>query len=126
MPSARASLAPKILVADDDDLVRLSTCAMLNHLGCVAVGARDGQEAVEMFASGGNSFALVLLDIHMPRKSGLEASREIRHLDPGARIAYCTGELSISRIMEAAPAEAALRKPYGLTDLQDLLETLAV
>ena len=74
--------------------------------------AADGEQAVSMFREVQPD--LVTLDIVMPRKSGLEALREIRGLDPGARIVMCSALGQEAMVMEAleAGAQDFIVKPF--------------
>ncbi|HET9933531.1 MAG TPA: response regulator, partial [Polyangiaceae bacterium] len=65
-----------IVIADDDRLTRDAVCNVLRSHGYVVDAVGDGQAAVERVARGGVD--LVLLDILMPRLSGLEACRLIK------------------------------------------------
>jgi diguanylate cyclase (GGDEF)-like protein len=84
-PRARANTAPestepfrpaRIVVADDDRLARELLAGILRSAGHVVDAVEDGQEAVDRVAQGG--VELVLLDIVMPRLSGLEACRILK------------------------------------------------
>lgn len=70
------SRPPVIVVADDDRLMREHICSTLRANGYRAEPAVDGQDAVEMVARGGVD--LVLLDVLMPRLSGIDACRIIK------------------------------------------------
>ena len=66
----------KILLVDDDPLVRTSLADVLGEAGHVVSEAGDGDEGLE--ALDREPFDLVVLDILMPRREGLETMREIR------------------------------------------------
>jgi CheY-like chemotaxis protein len=75
------------------------------------------------------SFApdLVLLDVFMPRKDGLEALRELREAFPGARVVAMSGggahlNFEPLRAALALGADAALVKPFELPDLDSTIE----
>lgn len=71
----------KVLVADDDSTLRLSVTSALLASGKFQVEeAVDGQDAVDKARSG--HYQLVLLDVDMPKKTGLEALKEIKEHDP--------------------------------------------
>jgi len=70
------SRTPRIVVADDDRISREMLADILRRAGYVVEALEDGQEAVERIARGGVD--LVLLDIVMPRLSGLEACRLLK------------------------------------------------
>ena len=84
-PRARSATAPdstevvrpaRIVVADDDRLTRELLAGILRGAGHTVDAVEDGQEAVERVAHGGVD--LVLLDVVMPRLSGLEACRLLK------------------------------------------------
>lgn len=67
----------KILVADDEQLIRQLVCDFLGEAGHTTVEAADGTQALAQFQKNPD-IALVLLDIMMPEKDGWEVTREIR------------------------------------------------
>lgn len=67
----------KILVADDEQLIRQLVCDFLGEAGHTTVEAADGAQALAQFQKNPD-IALVLLDIMMPEKDGWEVTREIR------------------------------------------------
>ncbi len=67
----------KILVADDEQLIRQLVCDFLREAGHTTVEAADGAQAICQFQKH-SDIALVLLDIMMPEKDGWEVTREIR------------------------------------------------
>jgi CheY-like chemotaxis protein len=79
----------RILVAEDDLLVGDTVQTMLRSGGYEVVLARNGDEAIRIF--GEQKFDLVLCDVHMPGKDGLEVTEEIRRLSPDIPIVSMTG-----------------------------------
>jgi DNA-binding response OmpR family regulator len=67
----------KILLADDDRIVRRIVVAKLSGLGYEVVEAEDGQEALRLLGEG-DAPDLLITDSFMPRTSGLELVRSIR------------------------------------------------
>ena len=76
----------RILIADDHEVVRHGLRAILSREFTAAdIGeAKDSREAVRMLMQG--TWDLLLLDINMPGRSGLEILRDARHLCPQARV----------------------------------------
>ena len=71
-----------MLVAEDNHINAEVLIKLLEKKEIHADLARDGQEAVEIFsAKGPYHYQAILMDVRMPVKSGLDASREIRQLD---------------------------------------------
>ncbi|WP_162604660.1 PAS domain S-box protein [Geomonas edaphica] len=98
--NARAELPPPrggsetLLLAEDDAEVRKLLVTVLTKFGYLVIEAEDGQQAVELFAANRGSIALVVMDLIMPRKNGMEAGEEIARLEPGAKILYSSGYTS--------------------------------
>jgi len=80
-----------ILVVDDDQMVRESTCSILERMGYKAIAANSGLQSVEIFSQQQAEIKLVFMDILMPGISGIEASRRIRKLAPGMPVIFITG-----------------------------------
>lgn len=81
-PNGNVTPAPttprKILVADDNDDIREMLALLLRRLGHEVVVAGDGESAVAMAAQ--EHPDLILMDVMMPRLSGLEAARKIHEI----------------------------------------------
>ena len=75
----------RILIADDDALIRLIARAVVQKAGMVAVEAADGAEAMS-FLDGDERIDLVLLDLDMPIIGGLDILRRLRARPETARI----------------------------------------
>jgi PAS domain S-box-containing protein len=122
--SAPADLAPlgarRVLVMDDEALVRDTWKAMLEELGYTVELAADGDEAVAAWSQGlrdGHPFDLVVLDLVVPGgKGGVDALRELMLLDPRVRAIACSGyspDPVMANHREFGFA-AALPKPFDL------------
>lgn len=79
----------RVLLAEDHNIVRRGTRLFLESEGIQVIGeATNGLEAVEMMRSLNPD--VVVMDIHMPELTGIEATRRIRHEQPEARILILT------------------------------------
>jgi CheY-like chemotaxis protein len=65
-----------VLVVEDEESLQFLVSKQLSKLGLKAEFARDGEEAVRKFNS--SQYSIVLLDIHLPKMSGLETAKAIR------------------------------------------------
>ena len=102
-----------ILVADDAAFMRKMIRMTLSEVGLNnMVEAKDGAEAVELFKE--KSPDLVLLDITMANKNGLEALAEIMAINPQAKVIMCTAIGQQQTVMEALALGAAdyVIKPF--------------
>ena len=68
----------KVLLADDEDMVREVAKVMLESLGFAVVEASNGREALELFHANPSSVCALVLDVTMPELSGVEVCRELR------------------------------------------------
>jgi CheY-like chemotaxis protein len=119
-------LRGRILVAEDNPVNAVVTLTMLRKMGLTAEMAGNGIEAVAAIAR--NSYDLILMDCQMPEKDGLQATREIRALEPdGQRIpilALTAGAFSEERdLCLASGMDEVLTKPIQLETLQAALST---
>jgi DNA-binding NarL/FixJ family response regulator len=109
----------RVLLADDHPIVRTGLADMLRELQEVAsvVEARDGQEAVELATQIRPD--LVVMDITMPRLNGIEATRRIKTLLPGARVIGLSmhDTVEMTRAMRDAGAVECLRKDAASDEL---------
>jgi PAS domain S-box-containing protein len=114
------------LVADDEDVVREVTQAMLEELGFRVVAVTNGQEAVDAFAREPGRFAVVLLDLTMPVLNGADALRAIRAIAPGTRVLMMSGfnELETSDRFVGVPPDAFIHKPFALANLRERLQSM--
>ena len=117
----------RVLIADDHAIVRHGLCALLGtERGIEVVGeAKDGNEAVARTKQLAPN--VVIMDIVMPRKDGVEATEEIRAAVPSAKIVVLTSfgtSDKISRAIEAG-ATGALMKTAEDRELLSAIRTVA-
>jgi len=110
-----------ILVVDDEEGVRDVMESTLERCGLHVLTATNGREAVEMFAERSQEIAAVILDLTMPQMDGEETLREIRKLQPSARVVLTSGfgEEEASARLAGADVAGFVKKPFKLTDLVD-------
>jgi two-component system cell cycle sensor histidine kinase/response regulator CckA len=112
----------KVLVVDDDPLVRNVSAKILGAAGYKVETACDGIEALDRLRQPDHPVEVVLLDLAMPRLSGVDTMREIRRIMPDLRVVLCSGSLSLaspdafSQKYGLRP-DATLAKPYDVADL---------
>jgi len=118
------SKAVTILVAEDEPEVRNYLSVALRCRGYDVEFAQNGDEALQCVRVDHNCLSLVLLDILMPCKDGLEALREMRSLRPDLPVIMLSGAASPLNIVTAMRAGAVdfLPKPLTHEDLRKAIE----
>ncbi|WP_422020124.1 response regulator [Roseibium sp.] len=116
----------KLLVAEDNDINRLLSEAMLRKLGHVPVMVVDGEKAVVEAANG--TFDAILMDLHMPGLDGISAVKQIRRDErdsgrPEVPVLIVTADVMQEARDQAADVGAAgyLTKPLSVDDISDAL-----
>ncbi|GAB5402008.1 MAG: response regulator [Aureliella sp.] len=114
---------PKLLIADDDRDFRESLGEVFERRGYGIRLAADGQEAVEI-AQSLSPLHLVLFDVHMPRKTGLQALCELRQAELLLPCILMSAKLDDAIVKQADELETCgvLAKPFTLRDLTTTVE----
>ncbi len=112
------AMRPRIVVCDDEELVRWSLVEGLKQSGFDAHEAIDGQDCLEVVER--VSPALVLMDVRMPRLDGLQALRRLRESGFSAPVLMLTALSDIETAVEATQLGAAryLTKPFDLDEVR--------
>jgi two-component system cell cycle sensor histidine kinase/response regulator CckA len=111
----------RVLLADDDLMVREVARRVLQSAGMKVVVVADGQEAIDAVARGPQEFDLAVLDMVMPLVDGPTAARAIRGLRPDLPMIGASGYASesVREQAEAVGFVAFLMKPYTMDGLID-------
>ncbi len=126
VPPAGAPL--HVLLAEDDAVNQLLATRLLQKRGHSVVVAGDGRQAIEAFAR--ERFDLVLMDLHMPRVSGVEAAVAIRAAEAGTGrrvpIIAVTANTKSQAAEQcfAADMDAYMSKPFRAADLFEAIARL--
>ena len=112
----------RVLIAEDEAIIRLDLAEMLREEGYEVVGeAGDGQEAVELAEALRPD--LVIMDVKMPRRDGIDAASEIasKRIAPIVILTAFSQRELVERARDAG-AMAYLVKPFSITDLVPAIE----
>jgi len=122
-PPAPAPGPVRVLIADDQRVVRDGLVLLIGLLNGVEVAgtAADGAEAVERARTLRPD--VVLMDLRMPRCDGVEATRQLRELDPGIRVIVLTTYADDRSVIDAlrAGARGYLTKDAGAEEIRQAL-----
>jgi len=121
-PTAQPPTPHRVLVAEDEALIRLDLAEMLKEEGYEVIGqAGDGQEAVEMAEKLRPD--LVIMDVKMPRRDGIDAASEIaaKRIAPIVILTAFSQRELVERARDAG-AMAYLVKPFSINDLIPAIE----
>jgi DNA-binding NarL/FixJ family response regulator len=126
VPKSLMTQAVTCLVADDHPAVLEAVCAVFEDSGIEVVArARDGAEALELIQT--QKPQVALLDVRMPRMSGIEVARESLRTTPETGILLYTGYAERALMIEAldAGARGFVLKEAPLPDLVRAVETVS-
>ena len=118
----------RILVVEDEEMVRQTAKRILKHLGYDVVLAVNGRDGVEVYDREEGKFDLVLLDMVMPEMNGTDCFRALRQRNPSVAVVLSSGFARDANIdgLLGEGARGFLRKPYTTAELsKTLAEALA-
>jgi len=115
----------RLLIIDDDDLLRNSLGVMLNVRGFLCTPAPGALEAIEQAEAG--QFDLALVDINMPSLDGFEVIKALARIKPRMCIVAMSGrqfdgDLDYAMIATGLGADAFLAKPFRPQQLLEAME----
>jgi len=121
----------RILVMDDEEVIRKMLSNMLILAGYKAELTRDGAEALEKYTralESGEPFDAVIMDLTIPGgMGGKEAIRKLLEMDPGARVLVSSGYATAPIMSEYKKYgfSAVIAKPYSVKQLEEMLRSLS-
>lgn len=115
----------RIMVVDDDPAIRRSLQLLLSKAGYRVTQAQDGREAVRLWRDQGGD--LVITDLHMPEKNGIETILELLTLTPGIPIIAMSGGGQTKRLdllgnATMLGALLTIEKPFTLSEMLAVVE----
>jgi len=116
----------RILLIEDEPGVRETLAAALESKGHIAVVASNGREGLEKYRA--DAFDLVVTDIIMPEKEGIETIKELRALNPDVKVVAIsgggrTGNMDFLKIAKGLGALQTITKPIRLKAFHDIINS---
>ncbi|MFB6112549.1 MAG: chemotaxis protein CheY [Halodesulfurarchaeum sp.] len=117
-------MARGVLLVDDSEFMRNLLREILESDFDIVAEAENGVEAVELYQS--HDPDLVMMDIVMPIRDGIEATAKIKQMDSGANVIMCTSigqEEKMKRAVKAG-ADGYITKPFQKPSVMDAIDTV--
>ena len=117
----------KILIMDDEEIVRDLTCEILSSIGYEAAVAKDGAEAIELYKEAkrlGHPYDAVIMDLTVPGgMGGREATKKLAEIDPEVKVIVCSGYCNdpILADFRKHGFSGVITKPYKIGELSEIL-----
>ena len=113
------------MIVDDQPYIRNLLRTILEMDGYVVVAeASDGMEAVTSFRE--HRPDVIIMDVEMPQKNGIEAAGDILSIDRETKILFCSslGEDTLEQLTSSAGANGFIRKPFKDEDISESVRSL--
>lgn len=117
----------RILIADDEEVVRTSLNTILTKGGHDTAFAIDGEETVKKATTEG--FDLVLLDLDMPKLNGYEALKQIKAANPDLPVIFITGTGAAPKIAQSIAQyklNGFIEKPFTPEQVIDIVNKAVI
>lgn len=111
----------RVLLCEDDALIRLSMVDMLEDAGLAVVESGSGAEALASLAA--RPVDILIIDVGLPDMSGIELARRLRALQPDLPLIFATGQSDLPE-MRDFPRAALISKPYTVSQMEQAIASL--
>lgn len=107
----------KVLVIDDEEVIRLTAQAILEESGYTVFSSAGGTQGIEMYKE--EKFDIVILDMSMPEMSGYETFEELKKIDPSVKVLLASGFKKDERVQTLLDKGVSgfIQKPYTAVQL---------
>jgi DNA-binding NtrC family response regulator len=122
-PTPKKSPAVRVLIVDDESLIRWALAETLIDHGYDVMEAGDGRQALAVLRDPPEPVEVVMLDYRLPDTNGLKLLETIRGLSPGSRVVMMTAYGTADVVAEAMRlgAVCVVNKPIEMQDVADLV-----
>lgn len=113
-----------VLIVEDEHLMRRLLGKVVAGRGTAVLLAADGAEAIEMYTRHKDEIGVVLLDLGLPKVSGLDVFNKMKEQDPDVRVVVASGymEPGVKSKMQQAGVKHFIEKPYMLDNVLQTLQ----
>lgn len=114
----------RVLVVDDEEMVRAFAALALEEEGYEVHQAGDASEAAYIWSREEGAFDVLLADVSLPGRSGLELAENLLALNPDLGVVFATGfeESAVPGVNATSPQFGYLPKPYSVKALLDAVK----
>jgi len=113
----------RVLLVDDEEVIRVAGEAILRDLGYQVTVATNGKHALQLFESDPEAFDLVILDMTMPEMNGRDCFTALRALRKDVRVILSSGFAQENELeqMKKNGLSGVIRKPFRISELSTLI-----
>jgi len=113
-----------VLLVDDEDLILAAATNILRCMSYDVITASNGYDALELYQQNMKRVKIAIIDLIMPRMSGIDLFHELHRLNPDLQVIISSGFSNESAINELirAGASGIIYKPYSASGLAEVME----
>lgn len=114
----------RILIVDDEDLIRLLCVSLLKDLGYEPLVAVNGQEAIDIYRTMGKTIDLAIIDVAMPEMDGYECFKALKAMNPNIKALLSSG-YNLEAQLKTIRGEGLMgyiQKPYKLNEMAQAID----
>jgi len=113
----------RIMVVDDESVIRNTAYGMLSSMGYDVLLAQDGEEALKIYESEVEKIDLVILDMVMPKISGKETFERLKKIDKSVKVIFSSGfsPEAVAGDIRGIGTIGFIQKPYRIVELSKLI-----
>ncbi|HEY9665642.1 MAG TPA: response regulator, partial [Coleofasciculaceae cyanobacterium] len=113
-----------ILIVDDEASIIEISKTSLDAYNYRAIAARNGFDAIALYAKYQTEISVVLIDMMMPSMDGLALIRQLQQMNPRVNIITMSGLLANEKVGEAVGVKAFLSKPFTIKELLSTIQDI--
>lgn len=115
-----------VLLAEDEERLRVIVAMMIEELGAKVIKVADGMSALEIYKNKQGDIDLVLLDMRMVGLSGVSTFQQLVDLDPNVKVVLSSGVAPEDDLLAVLTKHKGgfIEKPFNLKQLGDVLSNV--